>query len=175
MKKEIWKSVKGFEGFYEASNLGRVKSIKRTSIDSIGRKRIFRERILKQFSRQGYLRVSIYSNTIFKSARVSRIVAEAFILNPENKPQINHINGIKIDNSIENLEWATAKENVNHAYKTGLKIGRRGEKCNLSKLKNRDVYAILKSNKPQKELSKKHKVSISLISQIKNKIIWKHL
>lgn len=104
---EIWKDVIGYEGLYKVSNLGNVMNLKRN-------------KILKLRKRMGYNSVILYKNNEPKSQRVHRLVGFAFIPNPFNKPQINHKNGIKDDNRVENLEWVTLSENRQHAYDTGL-------------------------------------------------------
>ena len=107
--------------------------------------------------------------------RINRLVAITFIPNPLNKETVNHINGIKSDNRLENLEWATVGENIRHAITTGLKIGVRGERSNLAKLSKKSVLKIRSSNAPLKVLSKKYNVSDGLISMIRNNKVWKHL
>lgn len=104
---EIWKPVKGFEGKYEVSSQGKIRSFKKIKNDFI---------ILKNIERKGYYRV--YIGRKFYS--VHRIVAETFIPNLNKKPYINHKNGIKTDNRVENLEWCTRSENAYHAYDMGL-------------------------------------------------------
>jgi len=115
--KEIWKPIKGFEGYYEVSNKGRVKSLSRIVYDAgTAKTRKTKEIILKlQLRKKGYLYVNLNKNSKHKAIGVHRLVAYAFISNPENKPQVNHINENKTDNTVNNLEWCTAKENLHHS------------------------------------------------------------
>lgn len=109
---EIWKDIPGYEGLYQVSNFGNVKSLRS-------------KKLLKNTPQNtGYLKVTLYKNGNFKKHSVHRLVAEIFIDNPDKKRTVNHINGIKYDNRVENLEWATHAENEIHAYKTGLKVGK---------------------------------------------------
>lgn len=112
---EIWKDIEGYEGLYQVSNEGRVKSIERTITMSNGRPRLIRERILKQsLQSKGYYFVILCNDSEGKHKYVHRLVAEAFIPNLENKPCIDHINTIRTDNRVENLRWCTNKENCNN-------------------------------------------------------------
>jgi hypothetical protein len=121
---EIWKKIIGFRSFYEVSNYGNVRSINRIVI----RKTIkgfenlnYTGRILKPYQdTNGYFSVRLSSNSKAKTIRVHRLVAMAFIENPENKETINHKDGNKLNNNCYNLEWATYLENNQHAVKTGL-------------------------------------------------------
>ena len=111
MTKEVWRDVKGYEGLYQVSDQGRVKSL--------GRKWRKSERFLKPVVRHdGYVVVGLYSGGKPKTFKVHRLVCEAFHENPDNKPQVNHINEIKTDNRACNLEWATARENSNFGTRT---------------------------------------------------------
>ena len=112
---EVWKDIKGYEGSYQVSNLGRVKSLERTFIDKIGHKQHTKERILKQFTAShGYLQVDLYNGSSKKKRLVHRLVCEAFHENTENKPCVNHIDENKTNNVASNLEWCTYEENNNH-------------------------------------------------------------
>ena len=115
---EIWKDVIGFENMYQISNNGKVKSLKRKSL--IGR--VLKERFLKPSKdTKGYLRVSLHKNNKAHHRSIHRLVAEAFIINNDNKSQVNHKDGNKENNIVSNLEWMSNKENSDHAYNTGLK------------------------------------------------------
>lgn len=119
--KEIWKDIPGFEGYYQASNLGRIKSLGTIS------KYKPKERILKQTkSKSGYMRLHIGHAGTRKTWFVHRIIAITFIHNPDNKPEVNHIDGDKTNNTVPNLEWCTAKENVRHSFD---KLGKRPYNC----------------------------------------------
>lgn len=129
MTKEIWKDVVGYEGLYEVSNKGNVRSLGRVVRDSIGRVRNIKPRTMSPSVKKsggrddiGYLEVRL---TIDKHNKrnflVHRLVAESFLENPDNKPTVNHKDGDKHNNNLDNLEWATYSENNFHAYDTGLK------------------------------------------------------
>lgn len=119
---EIWKDIVGYEGLYQVSNLGRVKSLPKM----VG----FRpqsEKLTAIFiDKHGYYKTNLYKNNIHKQVYVHILVAQAFVPNVCNKPQVNHIDGDKSHNFDTNLEWCTAKENVVHAYANGLKVGKKG-------------------------------------------------
>ena len=115
-QKEEWRDIKGYEGFYQVSNMGRVKSLERTVAGRNGSKRTIRGRILKPRSeRNGYLQVALCNGSgKIKAFKVHRLVCEAFLENPENKPCVNHIDENKTNNTASNLEWCTVSENINH-------------------------------------------------------------
>jgi len=97
---EVWKDIEGYEGLYQVSNLGRVRSFHGDS-----------EKIMKQTLQKGYLRITLLKNKKQKRFLSHRLVAQAFIPNPENKPQVNHIDEDKTNNRVDNLNWMTSKEN----------------------------------------------------------------
>lgn len=108
---EVWRDVVGYEGLYQVSDQGRVKSLERT--DSLGR--TVKERILKPgMDRGGYLLVVLCAGGKSKTLNVHRLVCQAFHENPENKPCVNHIDENKTNNAASNLEWSTYEENNNH-------------------------------------------------------------
>lgn len=115
MKNEEWRPVPGYEDSYEVSNTGRVRSLPRASISPRGYVFKIRERILRAApDGKGYLMVWLYQDGKRRSVKVARLVAEAFIPNPENKSQVDHINAVKHDNRVENLRWVTGKENFHN-------------------------------------------------------------
>jgi hypothetical protein len=125
---EIWKDVSGYEGLYQVSNLGRVKSVPRcdkvTYTSGTVWYRNRKGRIIHQNNHlNGYKLVNLCKDGTSKTYFVHRLVANAFLPNPSSLPQVNHKDGDKDNNSIENLEWCTCKENVKHAFLIGLRKG----------------------------------------------------
>ena len=113
---EQWKDVVGFEGLYQVSDHGRVRTLPK----KVATGRVQPQRIMKlQQTRKGYIVVPLCKETNRYSRQVHRLVAEAFIPNPDNKTTVNHKNNIKSDNRVTNLEWATLSENLKHAFDNG--------------------------------------------------------
>lgn len=109
---EIWKDIKGYEGWYQVSNLGRVKSLERTFVRKNGSSFKVKERILKYaFDHAGYPYVTLIKLKVRYNKSIHRLVAMAFIPNPENKPQIDHIDANPMNPNVNNLRWATTREN----------------------------------------------------------------
>lgn len=130
MKNEEWRDVVGYEGRYQVSSMGRVKSLERTFIDNSGRKRTVKERILKPaFNVWGYLFVNLCAGGKRKMYTVHRLVCQVFHENPDNKSDVNHINEDKTDNRACNLEWMTHKENCNHGTRN-IRAGKAIAKAN---------------------------------------------
>ena len=118
---EIWKSIKGYEDKYQVSNFGRVKSLKRVVPHKLYGTKVVPERFLKAYLRShGYYCISLWNNNSKTDKYIHRLLAIYFITNPNNYPCINHIDGNKTNNSINNLEWCTIKQNNEHSYANGL-------------------------------------------------------
>ena len=118
---EIWKDISNYKGYYQASNIGRIKSLDRYVRGRYNTMRLIKGKVLKPgITNKGYFAVNIYRIGNHRMLSVHRLVAVTFINNPENKATVNHKNGNKLDNRVENLEFMTQKENVNHAYNKGL-------------------------------------------------------
>ena len=118
--KEIWKDIKGYEGKYQISNKGNIRSL--------NYRRTGKTKILQPGKdKDGYLLIGLRKDGKKKTYKIHRLVAEAFLENPNKKPQINHIDGNKQNNYISNLEWCTNKENMAHAYTNGLALGKHGK------------------------------------------------
>lgn len=141
---EEWKDIKDYEGIYQVSNLGRIKHLEQTEYTYNYRtktmlKRVRKERILscKRIG-NNYITVDLSKNGNFVAKALHRLVAETFIPNPDNKKQVNHIDGNKQNNRVDNLEWTTASENNKHAWNTGLKVITEKQLENIRKIgKNR--------------------------------------
>lgn len=171
---EQWVDVAEFEGIYRVSNMGRVKAL------SISKKRgrsyqMRGEYMLKQkLATNGYLGVTLQNNSTRKFISVHRLVALHFIPNPENKPTVNHKFGSKNDNRSSGLEWATHKEQINHADSTGLR-DINGENHKMSKLNNESVAFIRNSGLSVAKLAEKFDVNQTCIRKVIKCQTWAHL
>jgi len=162
--------IKGYEGYYEISNLGNVKSF-----PSLRKNSIKYDRVLKPIiTRTGYNDVKLCKEGVGIRFRIHKLVAIHFCKNPDNKPYVNHIDGDKSNNLYSNLEWCTAKENTKHAIDTGL-INNKGELNKNSKLKPHEVIEIRKMNISDKYVAETYNITTGTIRDILNRKTWKHL
>jgi len=171
---EVWKAIPDYEGLYEVSNLGNVKRI-------VNRCNIPRCKILKNgMKKKGYVQVKLYLGGMGKNYVVHRLVALAFLGIPDDpKMQVNHKNGIKDDNRVENLEWVTNAENARHSFD---ELGRKaacGEDHGYSKLTEAQVIEIreryARGGIYQWQLANEYGVSQRLVSLITRRENWKHI
>lgn len=156
---ETWVKLCGYNDIHEISNFGRIRN---------------GSKVLKPYLNNGYLKVTLYKGSKRCDVQVHRLVALHFIDNEFNKPYVNHKDGDKTNNVVENLEWVTKSENTQHAYNTGLKVGMCGEKHPMAKLTKEQVEEIRAIGKTQvlREIASKYGVGKSMIWYIINNKNW---
>ncbi len=172
---EIWIDIAGFEGVFQISNLGRIKSLFRLTKNGQGFRPV-KERIRKSnySDKLGYSQITLKNIALNNSKRfyVHLLVAKHFIPNPENKPEVNHKDGNKLNSKMDNLEWATVSENQKHAYDTGLKFGYWKDKIPKNNINILCVKETAIMEFPSKSHCAKHfNVSIDSITYRMNKNI----
>lgn len=173
---EVWKPVQGYEGRYEVSSSGKVKTVGRFINAPRGRQRWINEAELStHITSRGYVQ------TMFKVGQknfpqlVHRLVATAFIENPESLPQVNHMDGNKLNNHASNLEWCTSKENCAHARRERLYEPARGQNAGGAKLTNEQVLEIrkrLSSGETHESISLDYPVNRTVITRIASGARW---
>ena len=174
---EIWKDIPNYEGSYQVSNTGLVRSVDRMIAIKDGIMRKYKGKVLKPYlNNKGYELIQLYSDNGRDTKAVHRLVLETF------KPhvnmidlQVNHIDGDKLNNHLTNLEWVTGRDNILHAYDTGL-ITNIGEGSPNAKLSNADVLEILQrldTGESQKDIRLDYGVSKSSISMINSGLRWR--
>ena len=152
-QEEVWKDIKGYEGYYQVSSLGRVRSLDRIGFDG----RVLKGRLFKpSLTYAGYQVVGAHRDGKQKQLRIHRLVAEAFIPNPENKPEVHHINHIRDDNRVENLMWVNADEQYDdHWLKTREYTGRPSQFIIVNNVGYKSICeAARQLNIPQPTISK---------------------
>ena len=175
---EIWKDIPEYKGIYQVSNLGRVKRLQTSQNRSNNKKLNLKEKLLNgTINYFGYKKVQLYKDSKFKTFSVHRLVAICFIENKLNKPQVNHIDGNKLNNIVENLEWCNNSENQLHAWKLGLNrtsdnLDLYRTNCIVTKELVIKIREELKTTK-SRILAKKYNLSESQMSNIKNNKRWK--
>lgn len=177
LNREIWKDIPNYEGYYQISSLGRVRSLNRV-VSSYPRRVVKKSRLLHpNENKDGHFRVCLTKNKIRNYFFIHRIVLSVYAENYNNFPVCCHGDGVPSNNRIENLRWGTVKDNSDDSRKHGTLI--MGEKCKKSKLKEEDIINIRKMYKTglytAVELSKKYNVTSVLIDSIVNNKIWRHL
>lgn len=173
MPNEEWRRVDGYNGKYFVSNIGRIKAI--TFYKGEPRMMCIKKLNQRTKKENEYMFTSLSVNNTKKSEIIHRLVANYFIPNPENKPFVNHKNGVKWDNRVWNLEWATGSENALHAVKNGLRITAKGEDAGQALFTNEQALEIFNSPLSIPELCKIHKVHDTTIRSIKDGRNWSHL
>lgn len=176
IEEEVWKDIPGYEGLYQASNLGRVRSLNR--VDALGRR--IRGRVLKPGTHlDGYLMVDLSKGGVAKHYSVHRLILLAF--RGESDLDANHRDGDKANNRLSNLEYVTPSENTQHAYDIGLVVAASGEDHSGSRLTEEEVLAIRNlydggnNGHTQQELAELFSVSQQQISRIVNNKRWTHI
>lgn len=167
---EEWRDVVGFEGYYVVSNLGRIMRVKR------GKNGHPPGTIRKPSpNRNGYLQTTLSKDGVARTVRVHVVVAEAFIGARPPGREVNHKNGNKADNRVENLEWVTESENVKHTYRELGRVGTRGSRDGMAKLTEADIPVIrelLASGMSQRKIAQRYGVSSVTICFISTGECW---
>ena len=162
---EIWKDIKGYDVHYQISNFGRVKSFKSNKI------------LKSKIGSSGYLQIVLCKNCTRKNQLIHRLIALYFIPNPDNKPCTNHKNGIKTDNRLENLEWATYSENTIHSFKNGLQKPTKSIDAHFAKINHKIAREIRKlyatNNYSYAKIASKYNLSSMNVWYIVNYKTWK--
>lgn len=160
---EVWKDIKDYEGYYQVSNLGNIRSLTREVRNNLGTNTVFGQKISPFMNQSGYLQVALSKEGNRERPYVHRLVAEAFISNPRNLSEVNHIDHNKLNCSVENLEWCTRKENMiasaifygvrkeKYFCSCGNEVVKKGNKCNFCA--TRDSRVVKERPSPQ-ELKK---------------------
>ncbi len=174
---EVWKDIENYEGLYQVSNLGRVRSLDR--IVGCGKQLKGKEKAIFQ-DKYGYSVVCLCKDGFAKHWKVHRLVAISFLENPSNFPEINHKDENKENNRAENLEWCTTKHNINYGTRNEkVRIALSGEKCYCHKLTQKQVDEMRTLNKEDSKkytariLSERYGISISQAKRILNRTRWR--
>jgi len=170
---EIWRDIDGYNGWYQVSNKGNFRS---WNLYGFNKRRDKARELGKFLTNSGYYIVHLRNSNGHKSCLTHRIVAKAFIPNPEKKKYINHKNGIKTDNRVENLEWCTCQENVDHAVDNNLhSVGSDVGTSKLDEEKVRQIKKLLKTDLVAREIAEMFNVCRSTIKEINRGATWKHV
>jgi hypothetical protein len=177
MKNETWKDIIGYEGYYSISNLGRVRCLKK-SVRGVISDRIAPKIMVIHFNKfTGYYSVQFGEWGFFEHQRfpIHRLVATHFVDNPNNFPEVNHIDGDKGNNHFTNLQWVTREQNIQHGFVTGLIETPKGQNHVCAKLTNEAVLQIFNSPLGPRELSRKLNLPYSTVAAIRTGASWNHI
>lgn len=173
---EEWRDVKGYEGLYQISNLGTLKRLPRFINTKHKTKSYQKEKIIKPYTTlKGYKRASLKNEEGARRILIHRLVAEAWIDNPHKKTQVNHIDGVKSNNNVSNLEWCTNQENAIHAFKSGLRKSPEGLNHGGSKFTKKDIIEIRSKSKNITYYCNKFSVSRQTIWKVQKGITYKNI
>lgn len=169
MSKEVWKDIVGYVGHYQVSSFGNVRSVDRTAsgVTRKGRK------IKLTPQKNGYLQCTFSKHNKQEQVKIHRLVAKAFLEQPNET--VNHKNFDREDNRVENLEWCTQSQNIQHAHNNGRMYNNNGEKSGMSKFTNVEAREIRNSNQKSRKLAEKYKVTKETINNIKSLRTYKYV
>lgn len=177
LENEIWTPVLGYIGLYEVSNYGRIKSLKRFNPKSGKGGRWYPERILKsRDDKDGYIVVGLTKNGKMKLCKIHRLVLSSFC-GYDNDLHVNHIDGNKQNNHLDNLEWVTCSDNQKHAHKIGIKnqVGSRNNGSKLTEEKVLEIVELIKKGMTMRSIAKMYSVGDETIRHIKIRRTWNHV
>lgn len=163
-EREVWKDIEGYEGIYQVSSFGRVKSFKGG-----------REKFLKVALKTNYVALCGEPTNAPKAYMVHRLVAIAFIPNPENKPEVNHKDFNRSNNNVNNLEWNTRRENLEHFYNSDRRLLTVGINSYHAKITESAVHHIRERKMPVRKYGKLYGIHNATVSKIQLRQIWKHI
>lgn len=176
MEQEIWKDIEGYEGYYQISNFGRVRSLDRTVLMRYNLPQRRKSQIIKPAkSGCGYLTYCLGKDRVRKTQKAHRLVAKAFLSNPNNLPDVNHKDFNRHNNRLENLEWCTPSQNRIHSRDAGRLNSPKGEKTYNAKLTEAIVRHIRQKEFPTNQYAKIYNISTQYVWEIQRGQIWKHV
>ena len=180
--KEVWKDISGYEGYYQVSTSGNVRSKTRKVYNPrYGEQLRLGKMLSPAINKNGYVQVGLSKNGIRKSLKVHSLVAKAFLKEITGKKEVNHKDGNKLNNHIDNLEWCNRSENVLHAFRSGLKTKPKGAKNGQSKITSKEVLEIRsiykgRGNGPSLDkIAEMYNLGRSQVTRIVKRQSWGHI
>ena len=181
---EMFVDIRGYEGYYQVSNYGKVRSLDRVIKEKTGKTQTLKGRVLKlRINPGGYYYVGLGKNGTKATFAIHQLVAQAFIPNPYNKKTVNHLDGNKLNNSVANLEWSTYSENLEHAYKIGLRravksseVASKNYKRKLTEQQVKEIKLLIAAKSlTLKQIANQYNVGRSTIASIKSGRSWSYV